>query len=104
MLDSLSRYLDAVVEHPRTWRLVLMPPEGAPELLRRSIVKGRAAVLESLTSAVGPFPGHPDPEMTARILSAMADEYARLALTDPERFPPERLLLHAGWFIGHFAL
>jgi hypothetical protein len=28
-------------------------------------------------------------------LSVISDEYARLALTDPERFPPERLLSHA---------
>ena len=38
--------------------------------------------------------------MTARTLSAIADEYARLVLTDPERFPPERLLDHARWFLG----
>jgi AcrR family transcriptional regulator len=105
MLESLSRYLDAVERHPATWRLVLMPPEGAPELLRKSIIRGRGDVLESLTQAVRPgsMPGNesPDPEMTARIISTIADEYARLVLTDPERFPPERLLLHAGWLVSH---
>jgi hypothetical protein len=29
----------------------------------------------------------PDPEMTAHTLSAVADEAARLLLTDPERYP-----------------
>ena len=38
----------------------------------------------------------PDPELTARTLSAVADEAARLLLTDPERYPVERLLAHAG--------
>ena len=35
MIESLRTYLTAVARHPDTWRLVLMPPEGAPEILRR---------------------------------------------------------------------
>lgn len=105
MLESLGRYLIAVERHPTTWRLVLMPAEGAPELLRKSILRGRATVLDSLTNAVRPVlrgDGEaPDPELTARILSAMADEYARLLLTDPSRFGAERLLAHARWWIDH---
>ena len=89
-----------------TWRLVLMPPEGAPEFLRKSIEQGRAAVLDRLTqrrSADAPRPagGTPDPELTARILSAIADEYARLLLSAPERYPAERLLAHARWSLEH---
>jgi len=107
MLASLSRYLGAVEQHPATWRLVLMPPEGAPELLRRSIVHGRRSVLESLTTAFRPgwLPGDesPDPELTARILSTIADECARLLLTDPAAFPPERLLAHARWLLRHLS-
>jgi AcrR family transcriptional regulator len=106
MLDSLRRYLDAVEEHPSRWRLVLMPPEGAPELLRMSVVSGRAAILRKLTHAVSPLLGpagaDPNPELTARILSALADEYARLLLTDPESFPRERLMAHARWYLEHF--
>ena len=105
MLQSLSTYLGVVAEHPNTWRLVLMPPEGAPELLRKSVANGRAEVLDGLTNALRPgaIPGDesPDPEMTARILSTIADEYARLVLTDPERFASERLLAHARWLLGH---
>lgn len=104
MLESLRTYLDAVERHPRTWRLVLMPAEGAPELLRKSIIRGRATVLEGLAAAVRPasMPDNEasDPELTARVLSAIADEYARLVLTDPERFPPGRLITHARWYFG----
>ena len=104
ILDSLRTYLTAVVDHPTTWRLVLMPPEGAPEILRRTIVRGRAGVLERLTNAVAPGlrPGAqtPDPEVTARTLSAIADEYARLILIDPDRYPIDRLAEHARWFLG----
>jgi hypothetical protein len=84
-----------------------MPPEGAPETLRRSIVRGRSGVLKRLTQAVRPSltPGNraPDPELTARTLSAIADEYARLILTDPLTLSTERLLLHARWFLRQFA-
>ena len=103
MLGSLRNYLTAVEHNPTTWRLVLMPPEGAPELLRTSIRQGRQTVLAGLIGAVDPGWGSdadgPDPELTARMLSAMADEYARLVLSDPVRYAPERLLDHARWFL-----
>jgi AcrR family transcriptional regulator len=102
MLDSLSGYLCAVRDHPTTWRLVLMPPEGAPKSLRETIADGRRAVLEHLTRAVRPslLSGDIfDAELTARVLSAIADQYALLVLTDPLRYSPERLLLHADWWL-----
>jgi AcrR family transcriptional regulator len=103
MLGSLRSYLTAVERNPTTWRLVLLPPEGAPELLRTSILQGRRTVLDSMIDAVDPGlkpgSGGPDPELTARLLSAMADEYARLVLADPRHYAPERLLAHARWFL-----
>ena len=42
----------------------------------------------------------PDPELTARMLSALADEAARLLLTDPERYPVERILAHTRWLLA----
>lgn len=105
MLEALDAYLQAVRSAPTTWRLVLMPPEGAPAALHRKITKGRAAVLRRLSRAVAPVTDRDsvlrDAELTAQILSAISDEYARLVLTDPERFPPERLLTHARWWISH---
>lgn len=102
LLESLASYLRVVRDHPTTWRLVLMPPEGAPESLRRSIAQGRAAVLARLTRAVQPAlsggEGN-DAELTARVLTAISDQYARLVLTDPARYQPERLLRHARWWL-----
>ncbi len=105
MLDSLSRFLFAVASAPDTWRLVLTPPEGAPASLRRRIVRGRERVLRSLAAAVQPesLPESfsKDPELTARILSAMADEYALMVIESPTQYPPERLLEHARrWLTG----
>jgi AcrR family transcriptional regulator len=103
LLAGLRGYLEAVQADPVTWRLVLMPPEGAPVVLRERVEQGRAAVVAALAatvgSAVGPGGASPDPELTARMMSALADESARLVLTDPERFPPERILTHTSWFL-----
>jgi len=104
LLTGLRGYLEAVRGDPATWRLVLMPPEGAPALLRDLLGRGRAAVVAHLAEAARPGLGRggpsPDPELTARTLSAVADEAARLSLTDPERYPVERLLAHAEWVLG----
>ena len=100
---ALRGYLEAVQADPTTWRLVLMPPEGAPSVLREHIASGRAAVIGQLVEAIGPglVPGResPDPELTALTLSVLSDESARLLLTDTERFPPERILAHARWLL-----
>jgi AcrR family transcriptional regulator len=104
MLEALHAYLNAVRSSPTTWRLVLMPPEGAPPALHTKIADGRAAVLERLSRAVQPLTNRSadqrDAELTARMLSAISDEYARLLLTDPDRFPPQRLLQHARWWLA----
>lgn len=103
MLDALDAYLQAVRSSPSTWRLVLMPPEGAPPALHAKIAAGRAAVLKRLSRAVQPLTDQAEPrdaELTARVLSAISDEYARLLLTDSDRFPPERLLRHARWWLS----
>ena len=103
MLESLRAYLQAVREHPARWRLVLMPPEGAPEELHAKIAAGRARILAQMTRAVRPaverHRGSPDVELTARVLSAISDEYARLVLSDPDAHPIDRLMRHARWWL-----
>jgi AcrR family transcriptional regulator len=104
LLAALRGYLEAVQADPVTWRLVLMPPEGAPPVLREGIAAGRDAVVAALASLVlpglGPGTESPDPQLTARTLSAVADEAARLLLTDPGAYPIERLLTHADWLLS----
>ncbi len=102
LLAALDGYLRAVGDDPVTWRLVLMPPEGAPGLLGERIAAGRAAVVAQLAQAIGPRAGSPDPELTARALSAVADEAARLTLADPGRYPPARIVAHGRWLFSLF--
>jgi len=104
LLAGLGGYLDVVRADPVTWRLVLMPPEGAPPMLRERIANGRSVVVERLAGALalgarGAWES-PDPELTARSLSAVADEAARLVLTDPREYPVDRLLRHAEWLLA----
>jgi AcrR family transcriptional regulator len=107
LLRGLRAYLEVARADPGTWRLVLMPPEGAPALLRERIAQGRTAVLAQLAEVTRPGfgPGRetPDPELTAAMLSTWADETVRLMLTDPDRYPIERLLAHARWWLSQVA-
>ena len=48
LLAAFRAYLEAVAADPDTWRLVLMPPEGAPLVLRERVEQGRAAVVAAL--------------------------------------------------------
>jgi AcrR family transcriptional regulator len=104
LLAGLHGYLEAVAADPVTWRLVLMPPEGAPAVLRKRIAAGRDAVVLALADVVrpglGPGTESPDPQLTARTLSAVSDEAARLLLTDPDEYPIERLVAHADWLLS----
>ena len=109
LLRALEGYLAAVRSDPVTWRLILMPPEGAPEFLRARVEQARAAVVahlaELIARAYEPHGGQtsPDPELTASSMSALSDHWARLMLTEPERFTPERILEHAHWALARFA-
>jgi AcrR family transcriptional regulator len=97
LMTAFEGYLRLVQADPDTWRLVLMPAEGAPALLREQIVRGRDSIVAALAAAVGEK--LPDPEVSARLLSAISDEAVRLLLTDAERYPVERLLAVADWLL-----
>ena len=107
LLTALRGYLETIQADHVTWRLVLMPPEGAPRVLRDTVEKGREAVVTALAQVVGAGLSaerpSPDPQLTAHLLSARSDEAARLLLKDPEQYPIERLMRHAEWLLGQLA-
>jgi AcrR family transcriptional regulator len=107
LMGALRAFLEAVEEDPVTWRLVLMPPEGAPESLHEAIAAGRAGVGLQLARFTAPNlatgdGSSGDPELTATLLQAVSEEYARLLLEQPDRYPLDRLLTHARWAVGRF--
>jgi AcrR family transcriptional regulator len=107
LLSALRGYLETIQSDPVTWSLVLMPPEGAPRVLRDTVEHGREAVVAALAQVIGPGLAperpSPDPQLTARLLSALSDEAARLLLSDPEEYPIERLMRHAEWLLRQLA-
>src|SRR4029078_13351246 len=98
LLAALAAYLHAVRADPDTWRLVLMPQEGAPRLLHERIAARRAAVIERLAMSGSNLP---DPELAAHMLSAYADEAARLVLL--EDYDVERILGLTRWALARLA-
>ena len=105
LLAAQRGYLEVVASDPDTWRLILMPTEGAPAILRERIAAGRAAVVAQIAQAVSAGFGaarSPDPELTAHMLSATSDADARLLLDDPENYPVDRLLAHTRWMLDQF--
>ena len=110
LMTSLRAFLEAVSDDPVTWRLVLVPAEGTPEILRERAVQIRAAVTQQLAAIVptalagGSTEPSPDPELTALTLQAVAEEAARLLLERPEEFSIERVMDHTEWLLGLLGL
>jgi AcrR family transcriptional regulator len=105
---SVRRFLDAVAARPDTWRIVLLPVEGTPAIVREHVERNRRRVdrrlahLISLSLAdvrLADQTGAPgatlpqaavDVELAARAIRQLAEEAGRLMLTDPRRYPSER--------------
>lgn len=84
--------LQAIDTHPATWRLFLIPPEGAPPELHQRIAVSQDNVRLYLTAELlRAFPDLPDPDYTARIIHAMGRELLCLRLTDPDEATTDRL-------------
>jgi AcrR family transcriptional regulator len=106
LVTAVARLLDAVSDEPRTWRLVLLPPQGSPPALRDRIADSRAAVtarVESLLDwglAVRGGPAGLDHPVLAHLLVAAGEDAARLVLSHPRRFTPARLTAAARGFVA----
>jgi AcrR family transcriptional regulator len=88
--------LRAVRKDPAIWRLILMPPEGAPPEIRDAIARQRLDTLTRVTPLVEWGLGRlgvsgAQPAVIARVLIATAEEMGRLVLDHPRRYPPERI-------------
>ena len=92
-LGAFEGALHAIDAHPATWRLFLIPPEGAPPELHRRLAESRKLLIGFLERQLRvTIPGLPDPEYTAHILYASGQELLRLRVVEPERATTERLL------------
>jgi AcrR family transcriptional regulator len=97
LVEGLQRYLEAVQEAPKTWRLILLPPEGVPAVFHERTNRTRRNVLRQLEKLVDwgiKRRGGPDldAELFARLLMEMAEDSARLLLTQPQKFTIDRIV------------
>jgi AcrR family transcriptional regulator len=96
LASGVRRFLDAVAERPATWRLILLPLEGTPAIVRQHVEANRAKVLERIEQLVRwallrpELPSDLDVELTARAIRDLGEEAGRMLLTDPNRYPPAR--------------
>lgn len=96
LATGVARFLDAVTSRPATWRIILLPLEGTPEIVREHVEVNRALVLARIESLVrwgverSKLPRDLDVELTARTFRDWSEQAARMVLTDPERYPRER--------------
>jgi AcrR family transcriptional regulator len=96
LAGSVRRFLDAVVARPATWRIILLPLDGTPALVREHVETNRARMLERIERLVrralsrGELPCDVDVELASRAIRDLGEEAGRMVLTDPERYSPDR--------------
>ncbi len=97
LVRGMREFLEAVRLEPRTWRLVLLPPDGAPRALRARSTENRRRLAEEIATLLAwglerrGGPSGLDHEIMARLLIASGEDAARVALDHPRRFSPARL-------------
>ena len=95
--DAVRAFVNAVVQAPDRWRLVLLPPEGTPAEFRAQVELVRAGVLAQIEdlAALGLKElgrlDDLDSTLLGHAMLALAEMSGRLVLTDPEKFTPDRL-------------
>jgi AcrR family transcriptional regulator len=96
LATGVRRFLDAVASRPATWRIILLPLEGTPGIVRHSVETHRARTLARIERLVGwameraEAPRELDLELTARAIRGLGEEAGRAVLIDPERYSPAR--------------
>lgn len=97
VVDATVAFLRAVQDEPDTWRLVLLPAYGTPELVRQHIEAGRGLIHQQLQAVAGPVLDRLglrelDLELVAEFVYQFCERSIRLMLADPDHYPAERVV------------
>jgi AcrR family transcriptional regulator len=102
IVTAARTFGEMVVADPRTWRLALLPSDGAPPVLRERTEASRLAIRDLLQPMIrwitverGGLEGVED-ELAARAVVTLGEDAARLMVTDPDAYPPERMAAFTG--------
>ncbi len=94
--QGVARFLEAVAARPATWRIILLPLDGTPAILRDHVESNRADVLARIEAIVrwaivrSELPAGLDIELTARAIRSLGEEAGRMLLDNPESYSAER--------------
>jgi len=96
LVELVVGFLEVVLANPLAWRLILMPTEGTPAIVREHVGRGRADVARGIEALVGwgiNTRGGPvvDVEIAAQAVLTLGEGAGRMVLTHPERYTPERI-------------
>ena len=96
LLRGVDRFLKAVIERPNTWRIILLPIEGTPSIIREQVETNQARMHKRIIKLVEwafsrpELPHELDVELTAYAIRHLSEEAGRMILTKPAEFTPER--------------
>jgi AcrR family transcriptional regulator len=101
LVQSLTTVLEAVRANPDTWRLILLPADGTPPVVRETVDRNRRRLVRQMQPLVAwgidqLGLGDLDAELATNLILATSEDAARLTLTHQRRFPPERIARFAG--------
>jgi AcrR family transcriptional regulator len=93
---GVRAFLEAVTSRPATWRLILLPLEGTPSIVRDHVEQNREQILKQIQQLVeqsiarGQLPAGLDAELAARMVRDLGEQAGRMVLTAPEHYTAER--------------
>jgi AcrR family transcriptional regulator len=102
VIAGFRSLLDSVVANPATWRLIVLPAESTPEVVREHVEAGRDQVRERIQQLIAwgieqrGGPEGVDVELAAQAFVALGEHLVRLVLTDPDRFTIDRVVSFMG--------
>lgn len=106
IVEGFHAFLESVRAHPASWRLILLPADGTPEVVREHVERGRADVRQRLEEVIAwglETRGGPqgiDVELAAQALVAVAEHLARLVLSEPRKYTPKRVADFVAGVVG----
>lgn len=94
---TVEAFVGVALENPTRWRLILAGPGNAPDEYREAIRSSRAGIFDQAEAlvrmglAIDPRWAEVDSGLLTNSLLTIAEMLGRLAVSEPERYPRERV-------------
>jgi hypothetical protein len=98
---TVKAFLAAALDNPARWRLILTVPDSAPREYRDALRRGRSSIvlqaelLAKAAIALEPHLEGLDPALLGHTMLSFAEMLGRLAVSEPDTYPRERLESYA---------